>query len=72
MGRGAARGMDISRWIDHAAAWDGAKVALHVEGEDITYAALAGRIARLAGALRERVKRIRLRMLREGRDPAPP
>ena len=54
MGRGATRGMDISRWIDHAAAWDGAKTALHVEGEDITYAALAARIARLAGALRER------------------
>ena len=46
--------MEISRWIDHAAAWDGDKAALHVDGEDITYAALAQRVARLAGALHER------------------
>ncbi len=45
--------MEISRWIDHAAAWNGDKVALHGAGHDITYAWLARRIARLAGGLHE-------------------
>ena len=45
--------MDISRWITHAALWDSDKTAIHFEGKDLSYGEFAGRIARLAGALRE-------------------
>ena len=45
--------MEISRWIDHAAAWDGDRTALHFEGAEVTYTAFADRISRVAGALRE-------------------
>jgi fatty-acyl-CoA synthase len=45
--------MDISHWIAHRADWSPDRVAIHFEGADITYAAMADRIARLAGALRD-------------------
>ncbi len=43
--------MDISSWIAHRADWSPDKVALRFEGEDITYADLEERLARLAGGL---------------------
>jgi fatty-acyl-CoA synthase len=43
--------MNLSRWLDHHAAWRPGKVALHCEGRDTTYAALSERSARTAGAL---------------------
>jgi len=43
--------MDISGWIDHQASYLPDKVAIRFEGEDITYANLADRIANLAAAL---------------------
>jgi len=43
--------MDISGWIDHQASYLPGKVAIRFEGDDITYAALADRIAVLAAAL---------------------
>ena len=45
--------MEISRWITHAALWDSDKVAIHFEGDSLTYGGFAQRIAKLAGALRE-------------------
>lgn len=45
--------MEISCWIDHAAAWDGDRTALRFEGAEVTYTAFANRISCLAGALRE-------------------
>jgi acyl-CoA synthetase (AMP-forming)/AMP-acid ligase II len=43
--------MDISDWIAHRAQWAPEKVALRFEGEEITYACLEERVARLAGAV---------------------
>ncbi len=43
--------MDLSGWIGHRAAWSPDQVALHFDGEDVTYAALASRVRRLADAL---------------------
>ena len=45
--------MEISRWITHAALWDSDKVAIHFEGDSLTYGGFAQRIAKLAGVLRE-------------------
>jgi fatty-acyl-CoA synthase len=47
--------MDISGWIDHQANYLPDKVAIRFEGEDISYAALAGRIDDLAVALNRRL-----------------
>ena len=43
--------MDISNWIAHRADWSPDKVALRFEGEEITYADLEERVARVAGGL---------------------
>jgi len=43
--------MDISDWIAHWADWDGAQTAVRFEGEAISYAALHGRVQRLAAML---------------------
>jgi fatty-acyl-CoA synthase len=43
--------MDISRWVRHRADSSPDRVAVHVGGADITYAALDRRVARLASAL---------------------
>jgi fatty-acyl-CoA synthase len=43
--------MDISHWIANRAQWSPDKAALRFEGEEITYAQLEQRVARLAGGL---------------------
>jgi fatty-acyl-CoA synthase len=43
--------MNLSDWIDRWAGFSGDKTAIRYEGEDISYAALARRVARIAGAL---------------------
>lgn len=43
--------MDISNWIAHRAEWSPGKVALRFEGQEVTYAQLEERVARLAGGL---------------------
>ncbi|HXD41958.1 MAG TPA: AMP-binding protein [Ramlibacter sp.] len=43
--------MDLSNWIEQQASRAPAKTALRFEGSDIAYAALAGRIGRIASAL---------------------
>ena len=41
--------MDISNWIAHRAEWSPGKVALRFEGQEVTYAQLEERVARLGG-----------------------
>lgn len=43
--------MDLSCWIDRHADFSPEKAAIHFQGDDISYAALADRIARLAALL---------------------
>jgi len=43
--------MDISHWVASRANWSPDKVAMRFYGNDITYAAMEARVARLAGAL---------------------
>ncbi len=45
--------MNISNWIDRHADFSPDKAAIHFEGQDISYAGLADRIARLAAGLRD-------------------
>lgn len=44
--------MDISVWIERRADFHPDRVAIHFEGDDVTYGALAQRIARVATALK--------------------
>ena len=43
--------MDVSAWVRHRADWSPARVAVHFEGADVTYAELHERVSRLAAAL---------------------
>lgn len=47
--------MDISGWIEGWAAQAPGKTAVHFEGVDISYAEMAGRVRRLAAALKHRL-----------------
>jgi fatty-acyl-CoA synthase len=47
--------MNISNWIERNADFFPGKTAIHFEGQDIGYAALDGRIKRLAAVLRNRL-----------------
>lgn len=46
--------MDLSRWLDHHAAWRPSKLAVHCDGCDTSYAEMATRVARTAGTLASR------------------
>ena len=43
--------MELSHWISHWADWQGAKVALHFQGQDISYGAMDARVGNLAAML---------------------
>ena len=44
--------MTIADWISHHADWDGGKIAIRFEGEEISYAAFDARVRRLAAMLK--------------------
>ena len=43
--------MDISHWISHWADWDSDRIAVHFEGQDISYGEMEIRVSRLAAML---------------------
>ena len=43
--------MNLSHWIAHRADWSPKRVAIRFEGAEITYAALAERVQRVAATL---------------------